>query len=68
MEKQSIQERKLDDIFPDLNLKEKNLFLKIDTQGYEFKVIQGAEKILKNLQEFWLRFLYPSYMKDKKIG
>ena len=44
VEKQSIQERKLDDIFPELNVKEKNLFLKIDTQGYEFKVIKGAEK------------------------
>ena len=49
VEKQSIQERKLDDIFPELNLKEKNLFLKIDTQGYEFKVIQGAEKIAKRI-------------------
>ena len=50
VEKQSIQERKLDDIFPELNVKEKNLFLKIDTQGYEFKVIQGAEKILKEFK------------------
>ena len=50
VEKQSIQERKLDDIFPELNVKEKNLFLKIDTQGYEFKVIKGAEKILKEFK------------------
>ena len=50
VEKQPIQERKLDDIFPELNVEEKNLFLKIDTQGYEFKVIQGAEKILKEFK------------------
>ncbi len=50
VEKQSIKERKLDDIFTELNIKEKNLFLKIDTQGYEFKVIQGAEKIIKEFK------------------
>ena len=31
-------------------MKEKNLFLKIDTQGYEFKVLQGAEKVLKEFK------------------
>ena len=50
VKKQSVQEKKLDDIFFELNLKEKNLFLKIDTQGYEFKVLQGAEKVLKEFK------------------
>ena len=31
-------------------MKNKNLFLKIDTQGYEFEVIKGAEKILNQFQ------------------
>ena len=48
--KQKIEEKKLDDIFFDLNLKNKNLFLKIDTQGYEFEVLKGAENILKEFK------------------
>ncbi len=48
--KQSIMEKKLDDIFFDLNIKEKNLFLKIDTQGYEYEVLKGAEEVLKKFK------------------
>tara|TARA_B100000795_G_C22777996_1_gene430928 strand:+ start:998 stop:1729 length:732 start_codon:yes stop_codon:yes gene_type:complete len=44
--KESIEERKFEDIFCELDIKEKNLFLKIDTQGYESQVLDGAEKIL----------------------
>ncbi len=48
--KQPISERKLDDIFSEFDLKNKNLFLKIDTQGYEYEVLKGAEKILNEFQ------------------
>lgn len=48
--KQLIQERKLNDIFFQLNIKKKNLFLKIDTQGYEFEVLKGAEKVLNEFK------------------
>ena len=48
--KQSIMEKKLDDIFFDLNIKEKKLFLKIDTQGYEYEVLKGAEEVLKKFK------------------
>lgn len=44
--KQSIEEIKLDDIFNELKIENKNLFLKIDTQGYEFQVLEGAQKNL----------------------
>jgi len=44
--KQSIEESKLDNIFSELNVENKNLFLKIDTQGYEFQVLEGARKNL----------------------
>ena len=44
--KQSIEEIKLDDVFNELNVENKNLFLKIDTQGYEFQVLEGAQKNL----------------------
>ena len=50
VKKQLIQERKLEDIFFELNIKEKNLFLKIDTQGYEFEVLKGAEKIINKFK------------------
>ena len=43
---QSVQEKKLEDVFLELDLKDKMLFLKIDTQGYEFEVLKGAEKVL----------------------
>ena len=46
---QVIDEKKLDNIFNELDTKGKNLFLKIDTQGYESKVLDGAENVLKKL-------------------
>ena len=39
---QSTEETKLDDIFNELKIENKNLFLKIDTQGYEFQVLEGT--------------------------
>ena len=33
-----------------VDLSKKTLFLKIDTQGYEFQVLKGAEKILKKFE------------------
>ena len=47
---QSVQEKKLEDVFLELDLKDKMLFLKIDTQGYEFEVLKGAEKVLNYFQ------------------
>ena len=44
--KQSIEEIKLDDILNKLKIENKNLFLKIDTQGYEFQVLEGVQKNL----------------------
>ena len=50
VKQQSIIEKKLEDIFFEFDLKDKMLFLKIDTQGYEFEVLKGAEKILNQFQ------------------
>lgn len=40
--KETIHIKKLDSIFEDLNLEGKNIYLKIDTQGYEKMVLDGA--------------------------
>jgi FkbM family methyltransferase len=47
---QSTEENTLENIFNNLDLKNKTLFLKIDTQGYEFQVLKGAEKILREFK------------------
>ena len=54
--KQSIEEIKLEDIFDELKIENNNLFLKIDTQGYEFQVLEGAQKIYIYLKVFLLKF------------
>jgi FkbM family methyltransferase len=50
LKKETIQLKKLDSIFfEELDLKNKNVFLKIDTQGFEMEVLKGAENALKNI-------------------
>ena len=48
--KQSIEERKLEDILNEINIGEQNLFLKIDAQGYEFQILQGCINILEKFK------------------
>lgn len=45
---EDIEIKKLETIFPLLHKNEKNIFLKLDTQGYELKVLLGAGDLLKN--------------------
>ena len=47
---QDVEEKKLDDIFYELDIKEPNLFLKIDAQGYESQVLEGAENVIKRFK------------------
>lgn len=42
--------RKLDSIYSDLNPNDENVFLKIDAQGFEKNILQGAEKSLPNIK------------------
>ena len=44
---EEIEIKKLDSIFNSLNIKNKNIYLKIDTQGYEKQVLDGAGEFLK---------------------
>ncbi len=41
---------KLDGIFKKFYKKDKNIMLKIDTQGFEWEVLQGSKKSLKNIK------------------
>ncbi len=47
IDEESIKIEKLDDIYDSLCLVNKNVFLKIDTQGFEYEVLKGAKESLK---------------------
>lgn len=62
VEKETIEIRKLDSIFPQLNLSGKNVYLKIDTQGYEEMVLRGASETLKTVKGIQIEMAFvPSY-------
>ncbi len=48
--KQKISIKKIDTFIDNENLNKNNLFLKIDTQGFEYHVIKGSFKNLKNIR------------------
>ena len=53
---------KLDSLFSKLNLKNKKIYLKIDTQGYEKMVLDGAKNSLHNITGIQIEMaLIPSY-------
>tara|TARA_A100001388_G_scaffold214712_1_gene165197 strand:- start:28 stop:753 length:726 start_codon:yes stop_codon:yes gene_type:complete len=59
---------KLDNILKNLIYKKDNCLLKIDTQGYEYEVLQGAKKNLKKFKLIQLELsLVELYSKQKKI-
>ena len=62
VEKETIEIKKLDSIFESLNLNGKNVYLKIDTQGYEEMVLIGAEKSLEFVTGIQIEMSFiPSY-------
>lgn len=59
---------KLDNILKNFNIKKDSCLLKIDTQGYEYEVLQGAKKNLKKFKLIQLELsLVELYSKQKKI-
>lgn len=59
---EEIEIKKLDSIFNSLNIENKNIYLKIDTQGYEKQVLDGAQEFLKMVSGIQLEMnLIPSY-------
>ncbi|WP_177730878.1 FkbM family methyltransferase [Flavobacterium inviolabile] len=62
VEKEVIQIKKLDSVFEELGLAHKNIYLKIDTQGYEEMVLLGAEESLKSVKGIQIEMSFiPSY-------
>ena len=62
VKKEIIQIRELDEILESLDIKGKNIYLKIDTQGYEKKVLEGAKKALSFIKGVQLEMsLIPTY-------
>jgi FkbM family methyltransferase len=60
--KQTIQIKTLDSLKENLALDKGNIFLKIDTQGFEKNVLLGAEKVLENIKTIQLELsLKPLY-------
>jgi FkbM family methyltransferase len=60
--KETISVKKIDSIFEELDLKNKNIYLKIDTQGYENMVINGAKNSLTQIKGIQIEMaLIPTY-------
>jgi FkbM family methyltransferase len=60
--KQKIEIKTLDSLKETLQLKKGNIFLKIDTQGFEKNVLLGAENVLENINTIQLELsLLPLY-------
>jgi FkbM family methyltransferase len=63
--RETIVVRKLDSVFNEKNFKGKNIYLKMDTQGFESKVIKGAERSLPGIDTIQLEMsLTPLYKKE----
>ncbi|MGE0114272.1 MAG: FkbM family methyltransferase [Steroidobacteraceae bacterium] len=62
----NVQQKTLDDIFSGILSARRSVMLKIDTQGYEFPILQGASRCLENaslvLLELSLQKLYRDQM------
>ena len=62
IKKESITVKKIDSIFKELDLANKNIYLKIDTQGYENMVLDGAKESLQHILGLQIEMaLIPTY-------
>ena len=60
--KETVEIRKLDSLFEDLKVSNKNIYLKIDTQGYEEMVVLGALNSLQFIKGIQIEMAFkPSY-------
>ena len=65
---QLVEMHALDDIFPEICGEAKSCFIKIDTQGYEWEVLDGAMKILPSINGLLIELsLLPLYKGQKLL-
>ena len=66
VDKETIKVKKLDSVFHEYKNNYKNIFLKIDAQGYEENVLRGASKSLSEIKGLQLELsLVPLYGEQK---
>jgi FkbM family methyltransferase len=63
--KEEIQTKTLDSIFPSIHTKTDNVYLKIDTQGFEKNVLKGAGNSLHNIDTIQLEMSLTPLYKDE---
>lgn len=63
--KEEIEVRKLDSIFDEICPGNRHIYLKIDTQGFESKVIKGAEKSLSKIDTVQMEMSLVPLYKDQ---
>jgi FkbM family methyltransferase len=60
--KQQIELKTLDSLFNELSVEAHNIWMKIDTQGFEHRILEGAKNSLANIQTIQLEMsLVPLY-------
>lgn len=64
---ETIEVKTLDSLFPALHRGEKNIYLKIDTQGFESQVIAGAENTLPLINTLQLELSLVPLYKDQLL-
>mgnify|MGYP000275893622 CR=1 FL=1 len=64
--KEQIILKQLDSIFSEISKLHKNIFLKIDTQGFEYNVLEGALKSLPYIKGIELEMSFVPLYKDEK--
>ena len=64
---EKVKIHKFDTIAKEIIKPDKNYFLKIDTQGYEFQVLSGAKNLLKNLKGVMAETSLVSLYENQKL-
>ena len=65
--KEEVEIKKLDTIFNNKELLKENVFLKIDTQGYEWQVLQGGRNNLRDIKAILCEVSLVELYKGQKL-
>lgn len=65
--KQEVEIRKLDSLFDNFKINGENIFMKIDTQGFEKNVLNGAARSLKHIDTLQLEMSVQTLYKGESL-